>query len=146
MDRNISVYDDIINLPHHKSLTRKPMASYNRAAQFAPFSAVVGHDKAIEETARKTDNKIELDEYQKEEINYTLLCIVENIDKNISARVTYFVPDELKSGGAYVKTEGIITELREFEKEIVIDDSISIPTESILELNLQEDFICNHLK
>lgn len=43
-------YDEIINLPPHVSPTRKRMSLYNRAAQFAPFSALKGHDEAIEET------------------------------------------------------------------------------------------------
>ena len=29
------------------------MSMYHRAAQFAPFAALVGHDKAIEETAKQ---------------------------------------------------------------------------------------------
>lgn len=33
-------YDDIINLPHHVSQTHPRMSLLDRAAQFAPFSAV----------------------------------------------------------------------------------------------------------
>ena len=50
----MSRYDDIINLPHHVSKTRTPMSMENRAAQFAPFAALTGHDAAIAETARLT--------------------------------------------------------------------------------------------
>ena len=39
-------YNDIINLPHHTSKTRKPMSLYNRAAQFAPFAALTGYNDA----------------------------------------------------------------------------------------------------
>ena len=45
-------YEDIINLPHHVSAVHKPMPMENRAAQFAPFAALSGHEEAIEETAR----------------------------------------------------------------------------------------------
>ena len=55
-------YDDIIDLPHHTSPVRPRMPIRNRAAQFAPFAALVGHGTAIRETARLTDSKIELAE------------------------------------------------------------------------------------
>lgn len=44
-------YEDIINLPHHVSTTHTPMSMESRAAQFAPFAALTGHDDAIEDTA-----------------------------------------------------------------------------------------------
>lgn len=60
-------YSDIIGLPHHVSATRKPMSPEARAAQFAPFAALTGHNALIEETARsvaqETDSPCEWDEY-----------------------------------------------------------------------------------
>ena len=47
-----SEYDDIINLPHHVSRNHPQMSMYQRAAQFAPFAALTGHEEAIEETTR----------------------------------------------------------------------------------------------
>ena len=47
----VQQYADIINLPHHVSKKHPQMSMYQRAAQFAPFSALVGYDKALEETA-----------------------------------------------------------------------------------------------
>ena len=44
-------YDDIINLPHHVSVTHPPMSRANRAAQFSPFAALTGLDDAMDETA-----------------------------------------------------------------------------------------------
>ena len=49
-------YDDIINLPHHVSEKHPQMSMWNRAAQFAPFAALSGHEEAIKETAK--DNEI----------------------------------------------------------------------------------------
>lgn len=45
-------YDDILYLPHHQSKERPHMSLHDRAAQFAPFAALSGHEEAIEETAR----------------------------------------------------------------------------------------------
>ena len=44
-------YRDIIDLPHHTSAKHPRMAAEMRAAQFAPFAALMGYDDVIEETA-----------------------------------------------------------------------------------------------
>lgn len=49
------LYDDIIHLPHHVSERHPQMSMYNRAAQFAPFAALTGHNAAITEAARLTE-------------------------------------------------------------------------------------------
>lgn len=46
-------YDDIIDLPHPESKYHKRMPMENRAAQFAPFAALSGHEDAVEETERQ---------------------------------------------------------------------------------------------
>ena len=53
----MGLYDDIINLPHHVSKKHPQMSMHQRAAQFAPFAALTGHNKAIEETAKENANK-----------------------------------------------------------------------------------------
>ena len=55
-------YKDIINLPHKQSSKRPHMSLLDRAAQFAPFAALVGYDDAIKETGRLTDERIEMSE------------------------------------------------------------------------------------
>ena len=55
-------YDDIINLEHHKSKKHPPMSLYARSSQFAPFAALTGYEELVTETARETDEKIELDD------------------------------------------------------------------------------------
>lgn len=48
-------YSDIINLPHHVSKKHPQMSMWSRAAQFAPFAALSGHDEAIKETAKENE-------------------------------------------------------------------------------------------
>lgn len=43
-----SRYDDIIDLEHHVSKVHPQMSMRSRAAQFAPFAALHGHEEAIE--------------------------------------------------------------------------------------------------
>ena len=124
-------YSDIINLPHHQSKTRPHMSNYNRAAQFAPFAALTGHSEAIDETARLTDSKIELDEYQKAELNDKLLLLVNSENKE-DVFITYFLPDDKKSGGAYITKTGIVAKIREYEKDVIFEDGTEVPIDDIV--------------
>ena len=47
---------------------------HDRAAQFAPFAALVGYDDAVAETARLTEARPELDEQEQRAINERLAC------------------------------------------------------------------------
>lgn len=51
-------YDDIINLPHHVSAKHPKMSMNNRAAQFSPFAALNGYEKAIEEARKKQEEAL----------------------------------------------------------------------------------------
>ena len=42
------------------------MSMHDRAAQFAPFAALVGYDDAVAETARLTEARPELDEQEQQ--------------------------------------------------------------------------------
>jgi len=48
-------YDDIINIDYEKIKSKRHphMSRIARAAQFAPFAALTGHDEAIEETGNQ---------------------------------------------------------------------------------------------
>ena len=51
-------YDDIIHLPHPQSCRHPQMPVADRAAQFAPFSALVGYDEIIKDVAKvKSEEK-----------------------------------------------------------------------------------------
>ena len=50
-------YDDILSMPHPNSKNHPRMARRDRAAQFSSFAALTGHEEAISETARLTDEK-----------------------------------------------------------------------------------------
>lgn len=50
-------YDDIINLPHHVSVKHPKMSMYNRAAQFSPFAALTGYEKARKKQEEKVQRR-----------------------------------------------------------------------------------------
>ena len=125
-------YDDILNMPYPNPEIEKDFPDkILRSAQFAPFAALTGHDEAIEETARLTESKAELDEYQKAELN-DKLQFLNNSDMDEEVSITYFVPDKRKSGGAYVIKKGIVIKVREYEKDVVMYDGTEIRIDDII--------------
>ena len=132
----MSRYDDIINLPHHVSLTRQRMSMHDRAAQFAPFAALVGYDDAVAETARLTETRPELDEQEQQAINERLTYIADHNPEQPEVRVKYFVPDEHKSGGAIVEVSGKVKKISASDATIVLTDGCKIRLSDIIDLSI----------
>ena len=132
-------YSDIINQPHHTSKTRKRMSQSNRAAQFAPFAALTGHDAAISEAARLTDKKIELNDKAQEILNTKLNLLKEHLKERPQITVTYFVPDTKKDGGAYVEYSGTIRGIDEIENTLIFTDRTTIKIEMVLDVRIQKN-------
>lgn len=127
-------YDDIINLPHHVSKKHPQMSLHDRAAQFSPFAALTGHKAAINESARLTDEKQILSEDVIAKLNEQLNLIKENIGTNQTVTITYFVPDDKKSGGAYISNTGVVKKINEYNHTVVLTDKTVIPIEQISEM------------
>lgn len=127
-------YDDIIDLPHHVSRKHPRMPLLDRAAQFAPFAALTGHEAAIKETARLTEAEIELDENRKELLDLRLQYLQEHLSEHPEVTVTYFKPDEKKAGGAYVTETGMVKKVDGYAGELVFTDGRRIGLGAIIEL------------
>lgn len=130
-------YRDMLNLPHHVSRTHPPMPVQDRAAQFAPFAALTGHHEAVKETARLTDERIELDEYCKAVIDEKLQKIQEQLStEQPVVSVTYFVPDAKKAGGSYETAAGCVKKVDEYQRILVLTDGTRIPIDEIIEVDI----------
>lgn len=129
-------YSDIISLPHWepKNHPRMPMAS--RAAQFAPFSALSGHDEAIAETGRITEDRPELCEDMLSELDAKLSWVRERISLSPSVEITYFASDERKQGGSYRAHSGIVKRIDGYEQSIIFNDKVTIHLRDILDIRL----------
>ena len=132
-------YDDIIDLPHHVSTTRPQMSRLDRAAQFAPFAALTGYGAAIKETARLTDERSELGEYELMELNAGIHMLMERIDEHPQVEITYFKPDERKDGGAYLTVKSRAKRLNEYERFLLLEDGTEIPFDDIYKIELCAD-------
>ena len=99
---------------------------HDRAAQFSPFAALVGYDDAVAETARLTDSRAVLTEDEMSELNANRNRLLDSLDEQPQISVTYFVPDEKKSGGKYVEKVGVVRIYDSYAGELVFTDGVRI--------------------
>ena len=132
-------YEDILHLPHPVSGTHPQMSMHDRAAQFSPVAALSGYEEAVEEEARLTEEKILLDEYEKQRIDDKLQKIRDDLqergkEEKPRISVTYFLPDQKKAGGSYVTVTGQVKKLDTYRQQLLFTDGSAIPFQEIIEL------------
>lgn len=137
--KNIKKYEDIISLPRHVSKKRPLMPIKDRAAQFAPFAAVVGHDKAVNEAARLTDVRRELDASEKTAIDLTLREVEGRGLKDFDVEMTYFQKDHLKSGGQYLKKTGKIIKIDKYLRKVHMEEGTIVDIDDIFSLVMKSN-------
>jgi hypothetical protein len=130
-----TLYDDMLHLPHHVSEKHPQMSVHDRAAQFSPFAALTGYEVAVQETARLTDRRIELDEGEKAAIDQRLTLVQERLPVPTEVTITYFLPDKKKAGGAYVSVSGTVKKIDDYERTVVLRDGTSVQIDDILQVD-----------
>lgn len=131
-------YKDMLDLPHHVSKKHKPMPMISRAAQFAPFAALTGYGDAVKETARLTDDRIDLSDEEIEKLNNKLGQMQSMLEEKVypEVAITYFRPDEKKEGGAYITAQGTVKKIREHEEILVLESRHEIAIPMITEVEI----------
>ena len=137
-------YNAIIHLPHPTSAKQPRMPIQDRAAIFSPFAALSGHSAAIAETARLTDQRMELDEDTKMELDLKQQVLNNITEENPKITVTWSRPDERKEGGAYVTTAGRLKRIDEVERALVLTDGTAIPLADVV--GIEGNCFREHLK
>lgn len=132
-------YEDIINFPHFEPKYHPRMDAYSRAAQFAPFKALIGYEDDIKETSRLTDKKIEISEDKKKQMNENLFFLKENIKEKWIVTLTYFVPDSKKEGGIYQEYEGIIKAINETNHTLIFTSGKKIQFDDFYQIHLKKE-------
>lgn len=115
-------YSDIIHMSHPISKKHPRMSMIDRAAQFSPFAALSGHGSAINETARLTKERIELDELEKEVISKKLDVISNYMGDDHIYMITHYVADEKKAGGSYNLHSGTIKKIDYYNRTLIFSD------------------------
>ena len=127
-------YEDIINLSHHISKKHRPMPREARAAQFAPFAALTGYESDVNEAARYTGKRRELGEYETERLNRRINEIRDGIHGNTEVIITYFKPDEKKTGGEYLNIGGRVRKIDDYGRTLTLTSGALIPLDDISEI------------
>ena len=143
------VYADIIDLPHHQSDRHPHMSLHDRAAQFAPFAALVGYDEMVDEEARLTDRQIAPGESDLDRLDrkFSRLSALLSAKQHPVVSALVFIPDPRKAGGRYDTVTGRVRKLDLYEKKLILlregspAEEISLNMDRILDLsgdNLEE--------
>ena len=127
-------YEDIIEYQPHKSMNHPRMSIENRAAQFAPFSALTGYKEAVIETSRLTEEKIDIFDEIKEIINNKIQFINEYIHLQPEITFTYFVHDEKKKGGKYISVTKKVKKVDMINQCIILTDKTKISINEIINI------------
>ena len=128
-------YEDIIGLPRPISKKHPQPPLEERAARFAPFSAITDYEEMVLEEARVTEARIHLDENELTLLNEKLNLVLEFLDKKPEITITYFSPDQKKEGGSYVSVTGTIKLIDQHNRIVVINSDKKIHIDDIYKLS-----------
>lgn len=114
-------YEDILYLNHYELKYHPKMDIYSRSAQFAPFQALVGFEKLIEEKEKRKDQEKVVGELEEEKINNCLQTLLEYEKKDILIEIIY-----------YSKKEKALKKITDIYKKIdIVTHSIILKTITI---------------
>ena len=106
----------------------------DRAAQFAPFSALTGYAGAIREAERITDERIETDEEYRAVLDMKLSFLSALINEHPVLTVTYFIPDGKKTGGRYVRVKDNLKNTDRYAHLLILTNGMKIPMDDIFDI------------
>lgn len=131
----IDKYKHLLSMPRWEPMNHQRMALEKRAAQFASFAALSGHDEAIAETARLTASHPDPELRDSNSINARLAWLLSQAPQAPTAVFTYFKPDEKKEGGSISKTKGEAKRLDEENMALMLTDGRIIPLDDIIAID-----------
>ncbi|MBQ2690452.1 MAG: hypothetical protein IJG05_10300 [Solobacterium sp.] len=127
-------YLDMLELPRPVSGNRKHMSTADRAAQFSPFSALVGYEELIAETGRLTEERREPGEAEKEELDRKIRILQDVQNEGIPVSVVFFEEDGTKEGGHYRTHTGILKQISTEEQYLKMKDGKKIFFTDLLQI------------
>ena len=100
---------------------------------------MTGYEAAIQETARLTDKRKELGEYELAELNRKFHQLTECLHEYPDMLLTYFRSDDRKDGGSYLTVRARIKKLNESEQFIQLENGTKIPLMDIYDMEFIDE-------
>ena len=122
-------YEDIIGRERPVSKNHPQASMEDRAARFSPFAAINGYEAMVQEAARVTQSRIELDENRKAVLDERMR---ESVGESVC--ITYFQPDEKKEGGAYLRVRAVLLRIDEHRRCLCLDNGQEIAIENVFDV------------
>ena len=113
-------YEDLIDQAAPPQYVRPRMQRQQRAAQFMPFAALVGHEEALALEREVTEEWQE----QSEDTLHDLDAVARDIEAALSrgdtpvVQITYFAPHPQKAGGHYVTQYLTVSKLDSWQRVV----------------------------
>lgn len=133
--KNIHDYSDIIDKPYQKSKRHRWMSKYDRAAQFAPFSALNGHKEIISDREKVFVQKKQLDDDQAKIIDAKLREINDKKAMHPLITVTYFDKNAQDDLGTYRKMKGYLKKIDTYQQTIIMEGEHVILIDDIYKID-----------
>ncbi len=139
------IYANIIDLPRHTSTKHAPMSLHDRAAQFSPFAALTGYGEMVDEEARITQDRIDIDEQMQASIDRKISALADKLSKGLhpTVSITYFVPDTKKAGGRYITSTEEVKKIDPIERKLILSRvsgisnmNVSIDMDMIIDISV----------
>ena len=124
-------------MPHHQSIYRSHMTVHNRAAQFAPFAALVGYDELVRDAAGMllNDRRIFLDEDRKYILDEKVKILREHLKEQPEIIIIYYDESAGIKGGGYLTISGKLKKIEEYPTEFIMCDGMRISADNVLEIH-----------
>lgn len=132
--------DDLIHYDYHGSTTHKHMDIKDRAAQFAPFAALVGYDQMIDESNRYTDGTTILADDKANALDHIISLLIACIDTQPSVTITHFIHDPYKDGGRYETLNGQLQKIDTDRGCMIMVDGTTIDLSTIIDIQSDDLF------
>lgn len=133
--KNISDYEDIIEITDYKSKLHKRMTMEQRASQFNSFQALTGFNDCIKDASIIYDERIILDDQFKDVIKARLDYLAVNLDKEINVSIKYFL-NQCNNRGSIMQVYDTIKNIDSITKAIFLGKGQKIAFDDILNIEI----------